>query len=237
MLKTGLIELELSHGLVFEHIAENQPETLVWGFSPEKHLRLPARYTHFGVVLEGEISLHYRNRRRPLVAGDYFCTNGPTIISGSGLGAVTSIKGYRGMNVCGGPIEDHGRLRYINGSTDTILVSPVKKGDPCFNHLHFPPRVSQTAHTHPSIRVNVVYRGSGLCLAPEGNQRVSLRSGYIFVMLPETIHSFETGVESMDVITFHPDSDVGMTDDNHPMVNRTMVDNISASHLPHIRTK
>ncbi len=237
MCENGLIVLEMKQGLLFRHIAENQPETSVYGFSSESNLKLPMGHTHFGIVLEGEISLHYRSRRRILLAGDFFCTNGPTIISGSGQGVVSSIKGYRGMNICGGPIEDHGRLRYINGSTDTVLVPPIRKGDPCLNHLHFPPNISQTVHTHPSIRINVVYRGSGICLAPEDGKEVPLQGGHVFVMLPETLHSFETDSKSMDVITFHPDSDVGMTDDNHPMVNRTMVDNVSASHLPHIRTK
>lgn len=73
---------------------------------------------------------------------------------------------------------------------------------------------------------------------PEDEKKcVSLVSGYAFIMKTGTLHSFDTTVESMDVITFHPDSDVGMTDDDHPMVNRTMVDGISARSINHIRTE
>jgi hypothetical protein len=56
-------------------------------------------------------------------------------------------------------------------------------------------------------------------------------------MKTDTLHSFNTEADSMDVITFHPDSDVGMTDDDHPMVNRTIVDGVSARFIDQIRTK
>lgn len=41
----------------------------------------------------------------------------------------------------------------------------------------------------------------------------------------------------MDVIAYHPDSDFGPQDEDHPMVNRTIVDGVSASKLEAIRTK
>jgi hypothetical protein len=44
----------------------------------------------------------------------------------------------------GGPCEAFGRLRYIDGCSDSLLVGPAVRGDPCLNHLHFPPGVSQT---------------------------------------------------------------------------------------------
>eukprot|EP00548_Thalassiothrix_antarctica_P011082 CAMPEP_0194153598 /NCGR_PEP_ID=MMETSP0152-20130528/56993_1 /TAXON_ID=1049557 /ORGANISM="Thalassiothrix antarctica, Strain L6-D1" /LENGTH=43 /DNA_ID= /DNA_START= /DNA_END= /DNA_ORIENTATION= len=41
----------------------------------------------------------------------------------------------------------------------------------------------------------------------------------------------------MDVIAAHPDSDYGPTNTDHPMVNRTIVNGISASLIPSIQTK
>ena len=50
------------------------------------------------------------------------------------------------------------------------------------------------------------------------------------------LHSFFTRGEALDVLAWHPDSDFGPTHDHHPMVNRTMVDGISASEIDAIRT-
>ena len=56
-------------------------------------------------------------------------------------------------------------------------------------------------------------------------------------MYPQGQHSFDTKDKSMDVIAFHPDSDFGATDVVHPMINRTIVDGVSASAIDKIRTK
>jgi len=50
------------------------------------------------------------------------------------------------------------------------------------------------------------------------------------------LHSFFTTDSSLDVIAWHPDSDFGPTHDDHPMVNLTLVDGISASLLPALQT-
>ena len=158
---------------------------------------------------------------------------------------------YSAVFTMGGPIEEKGRLNYIDGCTDSLLIPPVKMGDPCFNHLHFPTSIVQTPHTHPSHRIGIVARGEGLCVTPFGNLR--LEPGMIFVIKEWNgedwdvgldgkqyevgNHKFNTGAESMDVIAFHPDSDFGPTDEVHPMINRTIVDGIPASEIDEIRTK
>lgn len=151
----------------------------------------------------------------------------------------------------GGPIEREGRLKYIDGCTDSLLLSPVKLGDPCLNHLHFPAGIDQTQHTHPSHRIGIVADGYGECITPFGN--LPLTKGMIFVIkewdgetydtgldgktYPIGIHAFKTFDKNMDVIAFHPDSDFGSTDDDHPMINRTIVDGVSANQIDDIRTK
>jgi quercetin dioxygenase-like cupin family protein len=129
-------------------------------------------------------------------------------------------KHYRGMNVAGGPLEDTGRLRYIDGCTDTGLIGPIKQGDPCVNHLHFPPGIVQTEHTHPSVRIGLVTRGRGICRAPAGD--FALETGSVFVIPTGKLHGFTTIEETMDIIAFHPDSIVGPTDERHQMLEATL---------------
>jgi quercetin dioxygenase-like cupin family protein len=233
----GFHTLKLKAGLLYEHW-DKKFRTLIFGFVPATEIDLPAGYTHLGVVVGGEIVLSYGLCQRRLAEGDFFSVAGAASIKSSGgLGMVSSAHDYVGFNLFGGPLEEKGRLRYIDGCTDTLLVPPVRKGDACLNHLHFPPDIVQTPHTHPSVRSGIVYRGRGECVVPSSGEPVPLVPGYAFVIDTEAVHSFNTTDETMDIIAFHPDSDTGMTDDDHPMVNRTLVDGISARHLDAIRTR
>jgi hypothetical protein len=106
-----------------------------------------------------------------------------------------------------------------------LLVAPVKRGDPCLNALYFPPSTKQTRHVHPSVRCGAIISGEGVCKTPSGDH--ALRSGSIFFLPPETYHSFHTadrpaaGRSALSVLAFHPDSDFGPIDTDHPMINRT----------------
>ncbi|GEM_PF-661384 len=149
--------------------------------------------------------------------------------------------GYRGVFSVGGPIEERGRLRYIDGCSDSLLVCPPVIGHPCLNHLHFPGGIDQTEHTHPSLRAGIVARGEGWCETPEGATR--LTQHLIFAIPTDAKHSFRTEAgRSMDVVPYHPDSDWGPTNEEHPMVNRTLVagekiDNTQARHATAELTK
>jgi quercetin dioxygenase-like cupin family protein len=225
---------DLQAGLLTEH-DDGKFRTLIYGFTPGCEVHLMPGCTHLGCIYEGELILKYEGRERRLYAGDFFSVIGPATVTGSGWGMSSSVPGYTGINALGGPIEPTGRLRYIDGCTDSLLIPPVRKGDPCLNHLHFPTGITQTPHTHPSVRTGLVYRGRGECIVP-GYPPIPLRPGSAFVIPTNCMHSFNTSDNTLDVIAFHPDSDTGMTDDDHPMVNRTMVDGVSASRIPEIRT-
>lgn len=145
--------------------------------------------------------------------------------------------GHRALSAAGGPIESRGRLRYIDACSDTLLAPPARQGDPCLNHLHFPPGIEQTFHTHPSVRAGVVARGGGWCELPPGRTHDTLATGALTPAAPTLVelcagtfwiipagaeHRFLTRAdERMDVIAYHPDSDWGPTDEQHPMLNRT----------------
>jgi quercetin dioxygenase-like cupin family protein len=225
---------EIRAGLLEEH-DDGTFKTLIFGFTRGSEVNLPGGCTHFGAVYDGRMWIRYQDVERQLNAGDYFCVSGPATILSLGCGMASSAPSYDGLNVFGGPIEPRGRLRYIDGCSDTLLVPPVRKGDPCLNHLHFPAGIRQTPHTHPSVRTGFVYRGLGECIVP-GYDPIPLRPGCIFVIPTNSVHSFNTASTTMDVIAFHPDSDTGATDDDHPMINRTLIDGVSASPVRRVQT-
>ncbi len=114
-----------------------------------------------------------------------------------------------------------GRLKYIDGCTDSLLISPVKMGMPCLNHLHFPKQVKQTFHTHPSYRAGIVAYGWGYAETNKGVVKIS--KGDCWIIPKDEVHRFITEDSEMGVIAYHPDSDFGPVDENHPMINRTII--------------
>jgi quercetin dioxygenase-like cupin family protein len=193
--------------------------------APGSVTALEADATHYGYVLEGDCTVGERGRKVAVNPNGFFCIAGAATVEGTGKCVVTTRFNYRGMTLFGGELEDWGRLRYIDGCTDTLLVAPVKRGDPCLNALYFPASTRQTRHVHPSVRCGVVVGGEGVCKTPSGDH--PLRKGSIFFLPPETYHAFHTddrpvaGRSALTVLAFHPDSDFGPTDEDHPMINRT----------------
>ena len=157
----------------------------------------------------------------PLPAGSHAVVPSPARVDGGrGLAVVT--RSHRGLLQVGGPVEATGRLRYIDGCSDTVLASPVVRGDPCLNLLHLPAGTVQSHHRHPSLRVGLVVSGSGTCVHGRGHRR-PLRRGSVFVLAPGAAHHFETGADDeLLVMAWHPDSESGPTHDDHPMLNRTL---------------
>lgn len=190
---------------------------------------LPGDATHYGFVHSGSCSLQRKQGRSELIRGMYFSLPGGGTVGGEGRGLVISQVGYRGLFQLGGPIERVGRLQYIDGCSDTLLLSPVVFGDACLNLLVIPPGTNQTAHTHPSFRAGLIAAGCGACELSRG--RAELSHGDVFVIDPDGVHSFHTEASSLAVIAFHPDSDFGPHRDDHPMVNRTIVEGVSAARL------
>lgn len=184
-------------------------------------IELPGGETHYVFALAGRAELRTPSGQFVLGEGMYAAIPGKAAAGGSGTGIVVSRVGYAGVFCLGGPIEERGRLRYIDGCTDSLLLPPVRLGEPCLNHLHIPPGTRQTRHTHPSVRVGVIARGRGRCVTPEGEH--PLAPGTIFVIAPDALHCFHTDDSALDVVVYHPDSDTGPTDEDHPMKNRTII--------------
>ncbi len=218
----------------------------IFSWDSEKKLVTPEKGTTFVYVNKGPTLVMFDTEDSHTISvnvsnGMFFSVPGKAIVSG-GEGLAINQEEFKGMFSCGGPIENFGRLKYIDGCTDTVLISPLVKGNPCLNHLHFPKGIVQTQHTHPSIRVGVVAKGYGRCEVPGTHpqdpvQVIPMLAGSYFYIPADSPHAFFTDDSEMDIIAFHPDSDVGPDHDLHPMVSRTVVNGTSAIFHPSIRTK
>lgn len=158
-----------------------------------------------------------------IVPGMYFSQKSPCqlILSHHSTILTVQVDAYNCLSHIGGPVEATGRLKYIDGCSDTLLISPSRLGEPCLNLLHFPPNTKQTSHHHPSFRFGVVIAGQGVSVTT-GNQS-NLNVGDCFFIPALLEHKFDTYDHSMNIIAFHPESDWGPTDEVHPMINRTII--------------
>jgi mannose-6-phosphate isomerase-like protein (cupin superfamily) len=212
--------------------------TAIYGYrsiypSDPEIITLPSRGACYGFVLTGEVEAEHFH----VSAGHWFTTSSginARLVKGTLLFLVQKM-GYVGMEVIG-LLEGHGRLKYIDGAMDSILFGPIKKGDPVINALYMPPGIHQTMHTHPSTRCGVIIQGTA-----QAETRTSihpLEPGMIFYLPANGWHKFRTDLsdDSMMLFAFHPDSDFGPSDEDHPMLNRTMVGERSAKDMPEIQT-
>jgi hypothetical protein len=129
--------------------------------------------------------------------------------------------GFIGQNIVGKQnIKAPGKLSYIDGCSDTLIIYPPRLGDPSLNYLHFPENINQSYHTHPSIRIGCVIDGFGIS---DTTEPLELLPGTFFCLDEHELHRFRTAGSTMKIIAFHPDGDWGPTDENHTMLNRTYV--------------
>ena len=179
---------------------------------------------YFGFVAEGTVTLERAGiNPMTLVKGMYFSVPGSFRLDAkSGQAVIIERMGYRGLFSIGGPIEESGRLCYIDNCSTSQLVPPVRLGDPTIQLLVFPPNTDQSFHIHPTIRLGFIQSGSGFCKLAD-NKKIPLKAGDAFYLPERLIHGFISAAEPMVVIAYHPDSDVGPTDQSHPMLSRTYV--------------
>jgi quercetin dioxygenase-like cupin family protein len=203
-----------------------------------KFFQEPTQETHYGFVYRGNATLKTNGFTYSVPERHWFCVVGSFTIVGA-TGIIMTREGFEGgMFQIGGPLENKGRYRYIDGCSDSLLIPPIIKGDPCLNLLHFPKGIDQTEHTHPSDRIGMIVSGRGECVVNGGEEVIQLEAGMAFCIHTDGPHKFRTlHGSTMNVLAYHPDSDYGPTDQCHPMVNRTIVHGMSASYLPEIQSK
>ena len=211
---------KFSNGLLFDAERTMYP-TVMQGRSDEEGEFINVSSTYFGFVSQGDIKIMRKNLpASDLTKGMYFSVPGEFSFSGRGQFFVIERRGFRGLFTIGGPLEDSGRLCYIDNCSVTQLIPPVRLGDASLQQLVFPPNVDQTMHIHPTIRLGFVYSGAGFCKSSDGS-KLPLESGSVFYLSERHVHGFQSGDAPMVIIAYHPDSDVGPTDHSHPMLSRT----------------
>lgn len=177
--------------------------------------------SYYGFVTKGTLKVQLGNSTTyHLSEGTFFGFPGPLHFEGDGEGFIIERFGYRCLPLCGGPLESSGRLCYIDNCSASILLGPARLGDPVLNHLSFPAQINQTMHIHPSTRLGFVVSGSGFCNLSKDHQ-ISLNPGMVFIIPERVPHSFTSLTEGLQIIAFHPESDTGPTDEDHPMKSRT----------------
>ena len=178
--------------------------------------------TIYGYIISGEAEFPNGSKA---VQQQYFCywSHKSESIRFTGEVVIFTRYGFKGQNTIGGPIEENGRLVYIDSCSDSLLIYPPRMGDPTLNLLHFPAGVNQSFHIHPSIRLGIVVKGSGNAWLKKAGQykSIELSEGTMFCIEEREVHRFTTSSEEMVVLAFHPDGDWGPTDHNHTMLNRT----------------
>jgi hypothetical protein len=237
-MKAAFRQLHLTRGFITRDLDPNYKVSLHGIKGNDALIVGSVDTTSFVFVQAGRVEvMTHTNQHIVLSAGMYAAVPGQfTAYSYDAAAIVIQQHGYKGVFMAGGPIEHHGRMRYIDGCTDSLIIPPVKRGDPCMNMLHFPAGIDQTMHTHPSVRLGIVTAGHGLCWA-EGAGYLQLTPGMLWCIEAEGPHKFATPYgQELQVIAFHPDSDTGPCDEDHPMLNRTIVDGVSAKDIPSIRS-
>lgn len=188
----------------------------------DKPIHLNEDDTAYGYLLQGNIRFENFTVR----AHQYFSfsslTGAAVLTTEDVRGLLVIRKGFKGQNMVGGPLEQSGRLVYIDGCSDSVLVYPPRLGDPSLNHLHFPQNIVQSFHIHPSIRAGIVVSGKGQAHFSD-HAALDLTLGTVFILDERERHRFMTTDSEMHIVAFHPDGDFGPTDHHHPMKNRTLV--------------
>ena len=187
-------------------------------------LILPAHSCAFGYVVEGKVSWKDGRIKRMACEGDYVnISHGePCTIDVNGEALFIIRRHLKGYNLIGKvDTEGPGFVNYIDGCTDSLIVPPPRLGDPCVNILYFPPAVNQSFHTHPSFRAGIVIGGRGTACVNQ--EEIPLNPGDVFYLPTNTNHRFKTDLNPMTIYAYHPDTDWGPTDENHPMINRTII--------------
>lgn len=211
---------KLEAGIIFDQ-SKNFYPAQYWGLK-NSELSFKDDYNHtFGFVQSGEVEIKTPTHSTFKVSqGMYFSIPGPFDIHGKAEACLFKKFGHRGLFSIGGPLEAHGRLCYIDNCTTTVLSPAARLGDPCLNLLVFPPNVKQTLHIHPSLRYGIIVAGKGTCFNPQAGE-LQLKPGMVFCLEETYPHCFNSDKEGLVIVAFHPDSDMGPTDQQNPMLNRT----------------
>jgi hypothetical protein len=173
-------------------------------------------YTRY-ILCDGKISSSSINIQGTFVAS----LNDEFEIEGNGL--VIDLFGFKfneqSLTIVKSDVP--GNLSYIDGCSNSTVITPPRNGDPCLNYLYFPDDINQSFHLHPSVRIGMILSGNGV--AETKNKTYPLNPGTTFILDRMCLHRFKTDNSHMSLFAFHPDSDDGPKDETNPMISRTYI--------------
>jgi len=151
-------ELKTGHGLLRE-----LPGLRVWGVD-DGALVLGEDATQFVFCSQGALVVRQTGAwPHVLTAGMYASVPGKCDVRPVGQdlsqGLVISRHGWLGMVVLGGPLEERGRLRYIDGCTDSLLVPTVQVLLDPVHRMMSTIRHNRARGTHAVVRMADIVRG------------------------------------------------------------------------------
>lgn len=149
-----------------------------------------------------------------------FVSKSTLSITGSGVIIRTNIK-KDFTRIAKANSSQAGILKYIDGCSNQELISPSVIYNPTIQYLFFPKNIEQTPHIHKSFRLGMVLHGEGVAVA--NDYEIKLKQHTIFMLPADENHYFKTTNSEMSLMVFHPDSDVGPTDELNNMIIRTLI--------------
>lgn len=183
------------------------------------NLTLPRNATHFGFSTQGQLIVEAPHTNVKLNDGGFFRVQGEATVSG-GRGFALSVPGARGFTQISGPFSDVPWVDYLPGGKQNCLIWPAAVSYPTLNTLKMEPRQSQENHAHDSIRINVIISGSGYCVV-EGTIH-EIETGDVVIIPANESHLFQTRLQGLSFIAFHPDSDTSVFSEyRNPMILKT----------------
>ena len=183
-------------------------------------LKLREDASHFVTVLEGKMSVEAVAIKAVLSDYCYGSFAGAAKLTGSAHAVVVSCVDYQCMTLFGGPLEAYGRLRHAHGCTTSLLLSPPFLGEPCLSFLNVHAGTHQPPLTHPSIRIGMVVSGHGRC--GTASEPLVFEKGSVFIVPPDTLHSFQTDEANIRIVLFQAESVFGPSDTDELLGNQKL---------------
>ena len=149
-----------------------------------------------------------------------FVSKSQVLVTGSGALIHSNIK-HDFTRVAQASSNSPGILKYIDKCSNQELISPSVIYNPTIQYLYFPENTEQTPHVHSSFRIGLILHGNGIAVHENGE--IELTENKVFMLPANERHFFKTVNSEMSLMVFHPDSDIGPTDDFNNMIVRTLI--------------
>lgn len=182
--------------------------------------------------VDQETQIRVGNVRLFLTGGMYFRAPSVEVVHGAGI--LMQKTGFDAQTLIGGPDDGRGRLRWINGVRYSLLVPPMKSGDPCLELISFPRNHFGSLITFAFPFIAVVRDGEGEIQTEDRNYRVEW--GNQISIPPNYPHRYVTTPRApLQLVVFQTVTGESFDDGRNPLVEATIYKGQSAQDVDEIR--